>query len=290
MPQSLEQISDEIRRAFYDQFEPIEKLESVAVDGGSFWIAETFADYVIAGKGGKYWMVPFSQGDEGFIFADKLDWQEVEEKKEWIAKIKAFKALAVKVLDEDDDIARVGGYGVYFGGNDLVLEHFENDTDFMLDLVPKKVVTYDHMLPDAATKIAVKDFLGETITEKVDDVGIWVEAQLDKSKKYVKYVLQMIEKGLIGWSSASAPQLVLMAGKKIERWPIVEYSLTPTPAEPRALGVERLKALADMNPSLKMALQKDPGKGSKASMKADHAKLQLQVRAKLLVNKLERLT
>jgi hypothetical protein len=200
------------------------------------------------------------------------------------------KKIAVKVIEQDDDTATVGGYGVYFGGLDMQQEGFEKDeTDFMLDLVPTKMVTYDHTLTDKTTKVAVKDFIGETVKETIDDVGIWVEAQLDKSQKYVKYVLQMIDKGLIGWSSGTAAHLVMKEGTTLKRWPIVEYALTPTPAEPRALGVERLKTLAEKYPGLKVVLPEGSGDDPSAATMAG-ANLQLQARAILLVNDLEKLT
>jgi len=56
--------------------------------------------------------------------------------------------------------------------------------------------------------------------------------------------------------------LIEREGKTIKRWPIVEFSLTPTPAEPRTIGVERLKALALEHPELKALLPKEPGEGS----------------------------
>ena len=48
---------------------------------------------------------------------------------------------------------------------------------------------------------------------------------------------------MLGWSSGSVPHLVqrtkgsLPGTQKITSWPIVELSLTPTPAEPRTIGV-----------------------------------------------------
>jgi len=38
--------------------------------------------------------------------------------------------------------------------------------------------------------------------------------------------------------------------KEITAWPVAEWSLTPTPAEPRTLGIRELKALAQLEPSL----------------------------------------
>ena len=163
---------------------------------------------------------------------------------------------SVKVLKQNDKTVTVGGYGVIFGGVDLEGETFGADTDFMPDLVPVKSIFYDH-----ASQEKVRNMLGKA-SEKVDDVGIWVEAQLDRHKEYITEILELVEKGILGWSSGSAGHLNLRDGKAIKRWAIVEYSLTPTPAEPRTLGVERIKALAKDNPDLKALLPEEPGDGS----------------------------
>jgi phage head maturation protease len=165
---------------------------------------------------------------------------------------------SVKVLKQDDETVTVGGYGVVFGGVDLDGETFNADTDFMADLVPVKRVFYDHSLQEK-----VRHVLGKA-TEKVDDAGIWVEAQLDRHKDYMTEILKLVEEGVLGWSSGSVGHLIEREGKAIKRWPIVEYSLTPTPAEPRTLGVERIKTLAEANPNLKALLPEEPGDGSSA--------------------------
>lgn len=163
------------------------------------------------------------------------------------------KSYQVKVIDIDDDHAKVGGYGVIFGGVDLEGETFTSETDFMPDLVPVKLVLYDHGLQKT-----VRHTLGKA-KEKIDEVGIWVEAQLDRHKDYVSEILQLIDEGILGWSSGSVGHLVERDGKTIKRWPIVEYSLTPTPAEPRTIGVERIKQLAEANPDLKALIPEGAG-------------------------------
>jgi len=146
---------------------------------------------------------------------------------------------AIKFLGETDDAYRVGGYGVVFGGVDLEGETFTKDTDFNLTLVPNKPVFYDHTQNDS-----VKTFqLGTAIDVKMDDMGLWVEAELQKANEYTEAVMKLVEKGALGWSSGSIGHLARRDGNIIKSWPIVEFSLTPTPAEPRTVGVERLKAI-----------------------------------------------
>lgn len=155
----------------------------------------------------------------------------------------------VKILKQDDQSITIGGYGVVFGGVDLEGETFTKDTDFMPNLVPEKLILYDHGLQDE-----VKHVLGRTVKELLDDTGVWVEAQLSRHEAYMDEILQLIDEKVLGWSSGSVNHLTQRDGKHIKRWPIVEYSLTPTPAEPRTLGVERIKMLAQSNPNLEALL------------------------------------
>jgi HK97 family phage major capsid protein len=159
------------------------------------------------------------------------------------------KSYTVKVISQDDETVTVGGYGIVYGGVDLEGESFTKDTDFMPNLVPEKLVLYDHGLQGE-----VKHVLGKTIKESDDETGIWVEAQLSRHEAYVEEILSLIDEKILGWSSGSVNHLIERDGKHIKRWPVVEYSLTPTPAEPRTLGVERIKMLAQSNPSLEALL------------------------------------
>lgn len=144
---------------------------------------------------------------------------------------------AVKVLSATADTYRVGGYGVLFGGTDLDGETFQPDTDYNLDLVQRKPVYYDHAQRD------VKTPLGTVVNHSTDDAGIWVEAELSRSHQYVDRVMALVNAGRLGWSSGSVAHLAQREGGVIKSWPIVEFSLTPTPAEPRTLGVRELKSM-----------------------------------------------
>jgi HK97 family phage major capsid protein len=179
----------------------------------------------------------------------------MEENKEEGGGIIGGMDYSVKIISQDDDTAVVGGYGVIFGGMDVSAERdtFTKDTDFMLDLVPEKPVMYDHGLTE------IKHFLGAApnTSIKIDDKGLWVESQLDRHREYVEEVLKLIESGALGYSSGSVPHLVQRAQKSITQWPIIEFSLTPTPAEPRTVGIERIKSLAAQDERFKAFLPED---------------------------------
>lgn len=174
-----------------------------------------------------------------------LDWARPEEGK----AMDTVKSTAVTIKSVTDDTVTVAGYGVLFGGIDLHGETFTKSTDFMLDLVPNKLVLYDHGMNEGIKSHIIGKIAPDHITE--DEDGLWIEAELSRHAAYMDYVVQLAEDGKLGWSSGSVGHLTAREGKTIKRWPIVEFSLTPTPAEPRTLGVEVLKSLAEAAPALK---------------------------------------
>lgn len=129
---------------------------------------------------------------------------------------------------------RVGGYLVRFGDEmktDLTGDFFTAQTDFG-----------DAQNSDAYYHHGLDAKLGKRVIGKGklkrDDVGVWIEAQLEMRDEYEKAVYGMAEAGKLGWSSGTASHLIERepAGKAtwIKRWPLgLDASLTPTPAEPR---------------------------------------------------------
>ena len=162
----------------------------------------------------------------------------------------------VSVKSATADTVTLAGYGIVFGGIDLDGEMFSADTDYMPDLVPSKLVFYDH------AQNAVKHIIGKTSSIVADEFGLWVEAELNRHAEYVSQITALAEKGVLGWSSGAVGHLSLREGKAIKRWPIVEFSLTPTPAEPRTLGVDVIKSMAEADESFAALLPGDAGKAS----------------------------
>lgn len=164
----------------------------------------------------------------------------------------------LKILSEDDDHAIIGGYGVVFGGVDLDGETFTADTDYMLDLAPVKSVYIDHsestwvMADGKRIKLTgIDDPVGKVIEVTPDDVGLYMRLQVEKANRYWSVVESMLATGKAGLSSGTIGHLARRDGKTITRWPIVEESITLTPAEPRTVGsVRRLKHVVEANPEI----------------------------------------
>ena len=141
-----------------------------------------------------------------------------------------------------DTAGRVGGYLVVWGGpeeRDLQGEYFTAETELGLDWYPRRPLLYQHGL-DGALKAAV---IGAIDTLVKDETGVWAEAQLDLRRRWARAVQHLIEKNALGWSSGSLAHLVEVAADgHIRRWPIVEGSLTPTPAQPRRSDARSLRS------------------------------------------------
>ncbi len=208
-----------------------------------------------------------SQADTGESGGER--WLSDELRQRLLAKARRLleeaqnKSLAAKVLRTTDDALVVGGWGVVFGGQDLDGDEFTSETDFWLDRLPgPKPVLFEHSFdPVLGLKV-----LGQAVVEAKDD-GLWVEAQLERHNKYVEQIRRLVEAGVLGWSSGAVAHLVRRDGNIIKCWPIVEFSLTPVPAEPRTLGVQELKSLTDCVP-IKSLLPEDSGElsaGGKAT-------------------------
>ena len=84
---------------------------------------------------------------------------------------------------------------------------------------------------------------------KTDDVGVWIEAQLNMRDEYEKAIYEMARQGKLGWSSGALSHLVKREqvgnATHIKSWWIGEASLTPTPAEIRNSAMP-LKALLEI--------------------------------------------
>lgn len=157
---------------------------------------------------------------------------------------------AVKAIGDD---GRVGGYLVRFSDAatpDISRERdfFTSATDFDIEDGDRKSVYYAHGL-DAT--MGVKRIGVATV--KTDDVGVWVEAQLQMRDDYEKHIFALAKKGKLGWSSGAPAHLVTRKAvddaHEVLTWNLSEASLTPTPAEPRndCIALKSLGAMIGMD-------------------------------------------
>lgn len=158
-----------------------------------------------------------------------------------------------------DDNGRVGGYSVRFTDatrRDLTGEYFTSKTYLGAHEGDGVDVLFHHGMvipapPKASasqrkTFEAFSDHIYGTAKSKRDDIGLFTEAVLNLADEYEAAVFRLVKAGKLGWSSASAGHTVRKTSDgEITRWPIIEISLTPTPAEPlnRAVTLKAIESL-----------------------------------------------
>lgn len=163
----------------------------------------------------------------------------------------------------------IAGYGIVFDGQDVTGDRFTKATDLWLDgrmsSTPPVLFGHGH---DPLMKHTV---LGHVVKATADDIGVWIEAKLEASKRYLDAIRKLMARGVpLGWSSGSVPHLVQRTKSatpgvdEITVWPVVEWSIVDTPAEPRTLGVRELKSLAAADPLL-LPLAKEAEQVARAS-------------------------
>lgn len=159
-----------------------------------------------------------------------------------------------------DDKGRVGGYAVRFTDKDRrdsYGDYFTKDTYLGAHDGDGVDVLFHHGLRLYTTrrmteeqKQAFEAFRNHIFSSptkaKKDDVGLFVEVVLDMADDYEKAVFGLVKAGKLGWSSGSSWHMVKRTDDgEITRWPIIEVSLTPQPAEPQNRAVT-LKAIESL--------------------------------------------
>jgi hypothetical protein len=136
---------------------------------------------------------------------------------------------------------RYGALAIRFGGPDtldLSGEWFCPDTVFSWD-APVVLIGHGRPIDPALTRFAELT-LGPAIIQRKHD-GIFASFELDDSDPVDAAIISLIHAGAFRWSSGSRSDLAQRKSDgEITRWPIVEVSLTPTPAEPRLPKIHQL--------------------------------------------------
>jgi HK97 family phage major capsid protein len=152
---------------------------------------------------------------------------------------------AVKALGD----GKIGGYLIRFSKAaepDLEQDYFDAETEIHTpETLP---VLYNHGMDETMKKTIIGHG-----TTRADDVGLWLESQLNMRSEYEKAIYEMAKNGKLGYSSGALSHLVERepVGKSfhIKTWFVGEASLTPIPAEPRNTVVA-LKSLLPSDAAL----------------------------------------
>jgi len=164
---------------------------------------------------------------------------------------------ALKAISKTDDELRVGNYIVLFGGRDLEGiatpnknadgtrgEFFTADTQLesRYTKAGRLPVDWEHGNAPEGEDVGVLGFV-DWSTAKADERGLFVERVLNRRQRYVQFLEELIDAGMIGTSSEADPQSVEKADDgRITRWSLVADTLTVSPMEPRMLSTNALQA------------------------------------------------
>lgn len=220
-----------------------------AMDDYYPWVVDVYDDFIVVTvETLEYRQVGYTMTDEGVEFAPRDTWQPVE--KEWAAKnvdTFIYPGGAIKALGD----GKIGGYLVVFTDAehpDLEGDFFTKETDFDFENGHQVGVYYQHGLDGT-----IKTRRMARGTLKLDDAGVWIEAQMELRDAYEEAIYGMVEAGKLGWSSGAASHLVeretVGKSRHITKWTIAEASLTPTPAEHRAVALPLKSLIHAGNPA-----------------------------------------
>ena len=140
--------------------------------------------------------------------------------------------LTVKFADGRDDVLNILSIpfgGVIHGGRDYAREYFSPRTNVHRELVRGTMpLLYDHGEEPTLKKSVIG--VADADSYHQDDLGWWVDAQLDRHHKYYSALKALIAKEALYGSTASPTALNRKAvdGEILDWWP-VEQTLTPIP-------------------------------------------------------------
>jgi phage head maturation protease len=156
---------------------------------------------------------------------------------------------------KSDRLGYVKGYLVRFGDaktSDLEGDYFTPQTDYGFPVAKGQRVPLNVYYHHGMDSMVGKKSIGTGFI-KMDDTGLWYEAQLDMADEYGSMIAKLCKQGKMGFSSGAAGHLVerksMGGAAEITRWPIAEASITPTPAEYRN-SVKTLKEYYGMEPMM----------------------------------------
>jgi len=156
---------------------------------------------------------------------------------------------------KSDRLGSVKGYLVRFGSpdsTDLEGDYFTPQTDFGFPIKAGQRVPLNLYYHHGMDKFVGKKSIGTGFV-KMDETGLWYEAQLDMADEYGSMIAKLCKQGKMGYSSGAAGHMVerKSVGKasEITRWCIAEASITPTPAEYRN-SVKSLEEMYGMEPMM----------------------------------------
>ena len=139
-----------------------------------------------------------------------------------------------------------------FGGpndRDADGEYFSSKTNVHLDKFPTPPLVYYHGSSAPGQPSVRPEYIGRTLSHRIDKSGVWVRGVLDKANELAGKVWAAVQAGTAYASSGSVAHLVRKtADAMILEWPLAEISVFDTedgkqPANKRAVALPAMKAV-----------------------------------------------
>lgn len=171
------------------------------------------------------------------------------------------KKNTLKAISKDDNTLRVANYIVLFGGRDLEGigsarinkdgtkgEFFSPDVELKSSYTDSGslYVDWEHGRDPDGAGLDQDEVLGyvDWKTARKDDKGWFVERVLNRRSKYVQWLEELIEAGLVGNSTEPVQKGVeKKENGEIVKWPLKRDTLTVMPMEPRMLTENMIAAM-----------------------------------------------
>lgn len=157
----------------------------------------------------------------------------------------------LKAVSKTDSELRVANYIILFGGRDLTGEFFTSATEIESAYTKSGMlhVDFEHGIDPDKVGMSAHEVLGyvDWKSAKIDETGVFVERVLNRQARYMARLETLIDAGMVGNSSESIRgQSKRLPTGEIVEWPLVRDTLTFTPAEPRMLIGNTLKAAKEL--------------------------------------------
>ena len=156
--------------------------------------------------------------------------------------------FAVKAIG-DEQSNEIEGILVPFGSRvrrDMYGEFFTPETDIKSEWYTERPLLYGHGRVSRWNDNGSpgSEAIGVIKELTMQELGWWAKAELKKGSRYFSYIRDMIQRGAMFFSSGAIPGMVEVSKRgEIKMWPVIEGSLTPTPAEPRRTNVSMVKSI-----------------------------------------------
>jgi len=138
-------------------------------------------------------------------------------------------ALAVKAVDGQERI--IEGYAATWDVDDEG-EVFDREAfkSGLARYLQRPVLLFQH----GRNPNIGRSPIGKVLEARLDDVGLWVRAQVFKANQAADAVWNLIQQGIQHFSVGALEKAVRKLGQRIVEWPLVEISIEPMAANPYA--------------------------------------------------------